>query len=242
MSSIIKRFKRDKLVVKSKVLSNDLEIRSKQLYNTKKWKDLRLIVLQKRGGLCEHCIQNNIIQSAIVVDHITPHRGLIELFYKEDNLQILCKQCHDIKTYSETITNINTNVIKVNSIDKNKNIRVLCCPPGYNYTDNLEDGEVVLDEYVIAQDIYKRIDKQTLLIAKQNKKKIVNENQNKKRVWICYEYAHAERHKLLNSFELESCTVIIPELYLIHDAYKNEAEQWIKRFTSSFFDIIKRKS
>lgn len=32
---------------------------------------------------------------ASVVDHIKPHRGNLELFLDADNLQSLCKRCHD---------------------------------------------------------------------------------------------------------------------------------------------------
>lgn len=32
---------------------------------------------------------------ATVVDHIKPHRGDVELFRDSENLQSLCKHCHD---------------------------------------------------------------------------------------------------------------------------------------------------
>ena len=35
------------------------------------------------------------ITAATVVDHIKPHRGDIDLAYDPDNLQSLCKPCHD---------------------------------------------------------------------------------------------------------------------------------------------------
>ena len=36
-----------------------------------------------------------------MVDHIIPHKGNLELFWDEDNLQALCKPCHDRKTAKE---------------------------------------------------------------------------------------------------------------------------------------------
>lgn len=32
---------------------------------------------------------------ATVVDHIIPHKGSLVLFHDPDNLQSLCKRCHD---------------------------------------------------------------------------------------------------------------------------------------------------
>lgn len=30
-----------------------------------------------------------------MVDHVTPHKGDRDLFLDRDNLQLLCKRCHD---------------------------------------------------------------------------------------------------------------------------------------------------
>lgn len=38
---------------------------------------------------------------ATVVDHIRPHRGDLALFSAPENLQSLCKRCHDRKTLRE---------------------------------------------------------------------------------------------------------------------------------------------
>ena len=38
---------------------------------------------------------------ATVADHIIPHKGNLELFWDEGNLQALCKSCHDRKTAKE---------------------------------------------------------------------------------------------------------------------------------------------
>ena len=45
--------------------------------------------------MCTYCAQLGRRTPATVVDHITPHRGDSDLFYDLNNLQSLCKNCHD---------------------------------------------------------------------------------------------------------------------------------------------------
>ena len=40
-------------------------------------------------------MKRGVIKEAAVVDHITPHKGDMKLFWDSDNWQSLCKQCHD---------------------------------------------------------------------------------------------------------------------------------------------------
>ena len=72
----------------------------KKLYNSSRWQDLRRYVLNKQP-LCVECLKNNRITPATVVDHIEPHKGNEDLFYDINNLQSLCKSCHDRKTVKE---------------------------------------------------------------------------------------------------------------------------------------------
>ncbi|WP_278244315.1 HNH endonuclease [Caldisalinibacter kiritimatiensis] len=51
--------------------------------------------------LCVECEKNGELTPATVVDHIVPHHGDEALFWNEDNLQSLCKLCHDRKTAKE---------------------------------------------------------------------------------------------------------------------------------------------
>ena len=37
----------------------------------------------------------------MIVDHIIPHRGDLEMFWNQLNHQALCKRCHDSKTARE---------------------------------------------------------------------------------------------------------------------------------------------
>jgi 5-methylcytosine-specific restriction protein A len=73
---------------------------SKQLYNSARWQRLRKKVLLAHP-LCVECERQGRITPATVADHIVPHKGNLELFWDEENLQTLCKQCHDRKTTKE---------------------------------------------------------------------------------------------------------------------------------------------
>jgi len=59
-----------------------------------KWQQARDGFL-KRNPLCVVCSRKGLVVAATVVDHITPHRGDMGLFWDRDNWQSLCKGCHD---------------------------------------------------------------------------------------------------------------------------------------------------
>lgn len=65
------------------------------LYDTKRWKALRLYQLGMEP-LCRLCKQVDRITAATVADHVIPHKGDVDLFFDGDNLQSLCKTCHDV--------------------------------------------------------------------------------------------------------------------------------------------------
>lgn len=65
-----------------------------RLYSLAKWHKLRAKQLQN-NPLCAFCYAQGIIKEASIVDHIKPHRQDINLFFNPDNLQSLCKRCHD---------------------------------------------------------------------------------------------------------------------------------------------------
>nr|BDD44149.1 HNH endonuclease [bacterium] len=44
---------------------------------------------------CKYCEELTIVEPATVVDHITPVRERPDLRLAPDNLQSLCKRCHD---------------------------------------------------------------------------------------------------------------------------------------------------
>lgn len=69
---------------------------SVKIYNSREWKDTRVIALVRDGYKCVKCKS----KFNLVVDHI------VELVDKGkpfdlDNLQTLCKKCHAVKTEEE---------------------------------------------------------------------------------------------------------------------------------------------
>jgi len=62
----------------------------RKFYSTPLWKKLRLKILAKHP-LC----QMGCGRISSVVDHIEPHKGDREKFWRHSNLQGLCKPCHD---------------------------------------------------------------------------------------------------------------------------------------------------
>lgn len=61
------------------------------------WRQARLAFLQSHP-LCVQCASTARVTAASVVDHITPHKGNMALFWDTANWQPLCKPCHSRKT------------------------------------------------------------------------------------------------------------------------------------------------
>ena len=64
------------------------------LYNTARWDKLREWQLAMEP-LCQFCKQQDVVTEADIVDHVIPHKGSVDLFFDPENLQSLCKHCHD---------------------------------------------------------------------------------------------------------------------------------------------------
>lgn len=64
------------------------------VYKTSRWAALRAEQLRQEP-LCRYCKPMGDVVAATVVDHIKPHRGDRALAFDPDNLQSLCKPCHD---------------------------------------------------------------------------------------------------------------------------------------------------
>lgn len=64
------------------------------LYNLAAWKRARHAQLLLKP-LCRMCGELGLFVPATVVDHVVPHRGDRALFLDSENLQSLCKPCHD---------------------------------------------------------------------------------------------------------------------------------------------------
>jgi 5-methylcytosine-specific restriction endonuclease McrA len=65
------------------------------LYATPTWARLRKIKLAQ-DPLCERCLADGRgTIAATVAHHRRPHRGDPALFYDIENLEAVCKECHD---------------------------------------------------------------------------------------------------------------------------------------------------
>lgn len=66
-------------------------------YHTARWRALRLVIFARDLFTCQRpgCGFTTADTSKLVADHRRPHRGDEALFWDEDNLQTLCKPCHD---------------------------------------------------------------------------------------------------------------------------------------------------
>lgn len=64
-------------------------------YKTSRWQKLRASVLLRDLFTCQMCKCLCSGKGEAVADHKTPHRGDEDLFWDADNLQCICKVCHD---------------------------------------------------------------------------------------------------------------------------------------------------
>lgn len=63
------------------------------LYRLKAWRVLRAEQLRLEP-LCRKCAARGIHTPANTADHVVPHKGNMDLFYDQNNLQSLCPTCH----------------------------------------------------------------------------------------------------------------------------------------------------
>lgn len=64
------------------------------LYGRSRWQAMRQRHLAEHP-LCVYCLMQEIVEVATIVDHVIPHKGDEAMFFDPDNLQSLCKHCHD---------------------------------------------------------------------------------------------------------------------------------------------------
>ena len=70
---------------------------SAAIYNSTRWRKVRTHILKRDGGICQMCGRS---EKSMIVDHIKEIKDGGEP-YSYDNLQTLCKSCHNIKTAKE---------------------------------------------------------------------------------------------------------------------------------------------
>ena len=70
-------------------------------YDTARWKRLRWSVLLRDLFICQMCKRTEADTSKLVADHKVPHRGDPALFWDAEQVQCLCKSCHDSRKQAE---------------------------------------------------------------------------------------------------------------------------------------------
>lgn len=64
-------------------------------YKLARWQKLRWSILVRDHFTCKMCERIEGNTSQLVGDHIKPHRGDEAMFWDANNIQCLCKSCHD---------------------------------------------------------------------------------------------------------------------------------------------------
>lgn len=64
-------------------------------YKTARWQKLRMSVLVRDLFTCQMCRKMETNTSQLVGDHKIPHHGDEAMFWDDNNVQCVCKTCHD---------------------------------------------------------------------------------------------------------------------------------------------------
>ena len=75
-------------------------VESRKWYSSKRWKQLRAIVLASEP-YCARCERRGIVTPSDTVNHKRPHRGSYELFWQRSNLEGVCASCHSSEIQGE---------------------------------------------------------------------------------------------------------------------------------------------
>lgn len=75
----------------------------REWYKTKRWRELRWEVLVRDRFTCQYkgCGKLEVDSSKLIAHHKIPHKGNSKLFFDKENLQTVCKDCHDGPISSE---------------------------------------------------------------------------------------------------------------------------------------------
>lgn len=77
-------------------MHHDAEIEA--FYTSRQWRKSRASFLKEKGGLCELCLKNGLIEPAVHVHHRTPitpeNLGDPRITLDHANLMALCEECH----------------------------------------------------------------------------------------------------------------------------------------------------
>jgi len=82
--------------------------RYQKLLNSRRWHDVKRMVWERAGGLCERCRREGFITAGVDCHHKVPvesanpddPKAMERLAYDVSNIELLCVPCH-IKTHQE---------------------------------------------------------------------------------------------------------------------------------------------
>ena len=128
----------------------DENVSWRKWYRSKRWQRLRWQTLTKAMFTCAICGRIEADTSKLVCDHIKPHRGNETLFYDEDNLQCLCKACHDsVKQRLEKQQHKGTITYPDYLLPSLIPLTIVCGAPASGKTHyvmhHTNDGDIVID-------------------------------------------------------------------------------------------------
>lgn len=66
-----------------------------KLYNTGRWRKLRLVILKRDYELCQECMRRGTVNKGNTVHHKVEARDDLDLFWDESNLETICPSCHN---------------------------------------------------------------------------------------------------------------------------------------------------
>ncbi|MGL5471489.1 MAG: HNH endonuclease signature motif containing protein [Shewanella sp.] len=129
------------------------EKKEKRLYDSQRWRKLSRLYLQK-NPLCVMCKAQGVINPAVLVDHITPHRNNLSLFWNEANYQSLCNVCHSTKTIAET----HGTTALHKQMNNSTPCLIVCGPVGSGRHDyakaRMNKGDVLVSAELIVQSLF----------------------------------------------------------------------------------------
>ena len=79
-------------------------LKKRGFYQSKAWRRIRLLALQRDHYLCQECLKQKRIKTATEVHHIKPLEEYPELGLELDNLQSLCWDCHELTKHRSAAT------------------------------------------------------------------------------------------------------------------------------------------
>jgi 5-methylcytosine-specific restriction endonuclease McrA len=88
-------------------------LKKQGFYHTPAWRRLRVVALQRDHYQCQHCLRRSVIRTATEVHHIKPLEEYPDLALDLDNLDSLCRSCHeDTKTRGAVVLPQGVRIIK----------------------------------------------------------------------------------------------------------------------------------